>query len=71
MRLEPDEGKLSSPVLRGGSGGNVASLPDLAACLIKERRLLTSLIILRCLSLLDFSFNDITASLMGLKENPV
>jgi hypothetical protein len=27
-RLEPDEGKLSSPVLRGGSGGNVVSLPD-------------------------------------------
>ena len=28
-RLEPDEGKLSSPVLRGGSGSNAASLPDL------------------------------------------
>jgi len=28
MRLEPDEGKLSCPVLRGGSGSNVASLPD-------------------------------------------
>jgi hypothetical protein len=27
-RLEPDEGKLSSPVLRGGNGGNVVSLPD-------------------------------------------
>jgi hypothetical protein len=27
-RLEPDDGKLSSPVLRGGSGGNAASLPD-------------------------------------------
>ena len=27
-RLEPDDGKLSSPVLRGGGDGNVASLPD-------------------------------------------
>jgi len=27
-RLEPDDGKLSSPVLRGGSGSNAASLPD-------------------------------------------
>lgn len=27
-RLEPDEGKLSSPVLRGGGGSNAASLPD-------------------------------------------
>ena len=26
--LEPDEGKLSCPVLRGGSGSNAASLPD-------------------------------------------
>ena len=26
--LEPDEGKLSRPVLRGGGGGNAASLPD-------------------------------------------
>ncbi len=29
MRLEPDAGKLASPVLRGGNGGNVVSLPDL------------------------------------------
>ncbi len=29
MRLEPYEGKLSSTVLRGGSGSNVTSLPDL------------------------------------------
>jgi hypothetical protein len=28
MRLEPCEGKLSSTVLRGGSGSNAASLPD-------------------------------------------
>jgi len=28
QRLEPDEGKLSRPVLRGGSGSNAASLPD-------------------------------------------
>ena len=28
MRLEPYEGKLSSTVLRGGSGSNAASLPD-------------------------------------------
>jgi len=27
-RLEPDEGKLSRPVLRGGSGSNAAPLPD-------------------------------------------
>jgi hypothetical protein len=27
-RLEPDDGKLSRPVLRGGSGSNAASLPD-------------------------------------------
>ena len=27
-RLEPDEGKLSRPVLRGGEDGNVLSLPD-------------------------------------------
>lgn len=27
-RLEPDEAKVSSPVLRGGGGGNAASLPD-------------------------------------------
>ena len=27
-RLEPDEGKLSCPVPRGGSGGNVTPLPD-------------------------------------------
>jgi Transposase len=26
-RLEPDDGKLSCPVLRGGGNGNVASLP--------------------------------------------
>ena len=31
-RLEPDEGKLSSPVLRGGNGGNVVSLPDTVPC---------------------------------------
>ncbi len=28
QRLEPDEGKLSRPVLRGGSSGNAALLPD-------------------------------------------
>jgi hypothetical protein len=28
QRLEPDEGKLSCPVLRGGSGSNATSLPD-------------------------------------------
>jgi len=28
-RLEPDEAKVSRPVLRGGSGGNAALLPDL------------------------------------------
>ena len=28
MRLEPYEGKLSSTVLRGGSGSNATSLPD-------------------------------------------
>ena len=28
QRLEPDEGKLSRPVLRGGGGGNTAPLPD-------------------------------------------
>ena len=28
QRPEPDEGKLSRPVLRGGSGGNAALLPD-------------------------------------------
>jgi hypothetical protein len=28
QRLEPDEGKLSCPVLRGGSGSNAAPLPD-------------------------------------------
>ena len=28
QRLELDEGKLSRPVLRGGGGGNVTSLPD-------------------------------------------
>jgi len=27
-RLEPDDGKPSSPVLRGGSGSDAASLPD-------------------------------------------
>jgi len=27
-RLEPDDGKLSSPVLRGGSGSNAVPLPD-------------------------------------------
>ena len=27
-RLEPDDGKLSCPVLRGRGGGNVALLPD-------------------------------------------
>jgi len=27
-RLEPDEGKLSCPVLRGGSASNDALLPD-------------------------------------------
>jgi hypothetical protein len=27
-RLEPDEVKVSSPVLRGRGGGNAASLPD-------------------------------------------
>src|SRR5205823_12425541 len=32
QRLEPDEGKLSRPVLRGGSSGNAAPLPDLAPC---------------------------------------
>jgi hypothetical protein len=26
--LEPDDGKLSRPVLRGGSGSDAASLPD-------------------------------------------
>jgi hypothetical protein len=28
VRLEPDEAKVSRPVLRGGSGGNATSLPD-------------------------------------------
>jgi hypothetical protein len=28
QRLEPDEAKVSRPVLRGGGGGNTASLPD-------------------------------------------
>ena len=28
QRLEQDEGKLSSPVLRGGSGSNAALLPE-------------------------------------------
>ncbi len=28
QRLEPDEGKLSRPVLRGGGGSNAVSLPD-------------------------------------------
>ena len=27
-RLEPDDGKLSRPVLRGGSGSNAVPLPD-------------------------------------------
>jgi len=27
-RIEPDEGKLSRPVLRGGGDGNVTPLPD-------------------------------------------
>ena len=27
-RLEPEEGKLSCPVLRGGEAGNVLSLPN-------------------------------------------
>jgi hypothetical protein len=27
-RLEPDDGKPSSPVLRGGSGSNAVPLPD-------------------------------------------
>ena len=28
QRLEPDAGKLASPVLRGGNGSNAVSLPD-------------------------------------------
>ncbi|MFB2897246.1 hypothetical protein ACE1CI_30390, partial [Aerosakkonemataceae cyanobacterium BLCC-F50] len=28
IRLEPDDGKLSSPVLRGGAGSDTQSLPD-------------------------------------------
>jgi hypothetical protein len=28
LRLEPDEAKVSRPVLRGGSGSNAAPLPD-------------------------------------------
>jgi hypothetical protein len=28
QRLEPDEAKVSRPVLRGGGGGNAASLPE-------------------------------------------
>jgi hypothetical protein len=32
QRLEPDDGKLSRPVLRGGSGGNAALLPDQRKC---------------------------------------
>jgi hypothetical protein len=35
--LEPDEGKLSSPVLRGGGGGNVASLPDIVRDQVRNR----------------------------------
>ena len=31
MRLEPDAGKLARPVLRGGDGSNVVSLPDLGS----------------------------------------
>lgn len=30
--LEPDAGKLARPVLRGGGGGNVASLPGGSMC---------------------------------------
>ncbi len=37
-RLEPDEGKLSSPVLRGGGGGNVVSLPDYVGVEVKSSR---------------------------------
>src|SRR5437763_888574 len=32
QRLEPDEGKLSRPILRGRGGGNVALLPDYVSC---------------------------------------
>ncbi len=38
MRLEPDAGKLARPVLRGGSGSNIASLPDLCLSLVFPRR---------------------------------
>jgi hypothetical protein len=34
MRLEPCAVKVARTVLRGGSGGNVASLPDSAAPLM-------------------------------------
>ena len=38
-RLEPDEGKLSSPVLRGGSGSNATSLPDFLSALYSCKRI--------------------------------
>jgi len=38
-RLEPDEGKLSCPVLRGGKDGNILSLPDQG---IRHKKIKTS-----------------------------
>jgi len=37
-RLEPDDGKLSRPVLRGGGGGNAASLPGAGAARVAMRQ---------------------------------
>jgi hypothetical protein len=39
LRLEPDEGKLSRPVLRGGGLSNETSLPDEGAGQFCHRRL--------------------------------
>ncbi len=38
MRLEPYEGKLSSTVLRGGSGSNATALPDTLTLLVAGNR---------------------------------
>src|SRR2546428_2918154 len=38
QRLEPDEGKLSRPVLRGGGDSNAVSLPDLQSSHFGQNR---------------------------------
>lgn len=53
MRLEPDDGRLSSPVLRGGERSDSRTLPDKSAMLAVERLRKAGYTVDRVIALVD------------------